>query len=179
MLNPIHGYRDTIGRIDKQRVEPVGTRVFVVVASVAVIGLIVGAVMVLSGGAAGPNNSAANSPSPTVAASTAPAGKLESTDEVVGTGDEAVAGKTVSVNYLGTLTDGTKFDSSYDRNQPFEFRLGAGEVIKGWDEGVAGMKVGGKRKLVIPPDLGYGAQANGKIPANSTLVFEVELLAVK
>lgn len=90
-----------------------------------------------------------------------------------------MAGKTVSVNYTGTLTDGTKFDSSYDRNQPFDFQLGAGQVIKGWDQGVAGMKVGGKRKLVIPPGLGYGAQANGKIPANSTLIFEVELLSVK
>ncbi len=105
--------------------------------------------------------------------------QLQSTDEVVGTGDEAVAGKSVSVNYLGTLTDGTKFDSSYDRNQPFEFKLGGGQVIQGWDQGVAGMKVGGKRKLVIPASLGYGAQANGSIPANSTLVFEIELLAVK
>ena len=106
-------------------------------------------------------------------------GTLQTTELVNGTGDEAVAGKTVSVNYIGTLQDGTKFDSSYDRNQPFEFQLGAGQVIKGWDQGVVGMKVGGKRKLVIPPDLGYGAQANGKIPANATLVFEVELLAVK
>jgi FKBP-type peptidyl-prolyl cis-trans isomerase len=105
--------------------------------------------------------------------------QLQSTDEVVGTGDEAVVGKTVSVNYLGTLTDGTKFDSSYDRNQPFEFKLGGGQVIQGWDQGVAGMKVGGKRKLVIPASLGYGASANGSIPANSTLVFEIELLAVK
>lgn len=105
--------------------------------------------------------------------------QLQSTDIVVGTGDEAVAGKSVSVNYLGTLTDGTKFDSSYDRNQPFEFKLGGGQVIQGWDQGVAGMKVGGKRKLVIPSSLGYGASANGSIPANSTLVFEIELLAVK
>jgi FKBP-type peptidyl-prolyl cis-trans isomerase len=97
----------------------------------------------------------------------------------VGTGAEAVAGKKISVNYVGTLADGTKFDSSYDRNQPFEFTLGAGQVIAGWDQGVAGMKVGGKRKLVIPPSLGYGSQANGSIPANSTLTFEVELLAVK
>ncbi len=104
---------------------------------------------------------------------------LQKTDEVVGTGAEAVAGKHVTVNYLGTLTDGTKFDSSYDRNQPFDFDLGAGQVIKGWDQGVAGMKVGGKRKLVIPPELGYGSQAAGSIPPNSTLVFEVELLDVK
>ncbi len=104
---------------------------------------------------------------------------LQITDEVVGTGDEAVAGKTISVNYLGTLTDGTKFDSSYDRNQPFEFQLGAGMVIQGWEQGFAGMKVGGKRKLVIPASMGYGDRSVGSIPANSTLVFEVELLAVK
>jgi FKBP-type peptidyl-prolyl cis-trans isomerase len=105
--------------------------------------------------------------------------KLEISDEVVGTGAEAVAGKSVTVNYLGTLTDGTKFDSSYDRNEPFIFNLGAGEVIAGWDQGVAGMKVGGKRKLTIPPSLGYGAADMGVIPPNSTLVFEVELLKVE
>lgn len=132
----------------------------------------------------GKNNDTANQssaqPSNSPAASASPAGKLEVTDEVVGTGDEAVAGKTVTVNYVGTLTDGKKFDSSYDRNQPFDFKLGAGQVIKGWDEGVAGMKVGGKRKLVIPPDMGYGAQGAGSdIPPNATLVFEVELLGVK
>ena len=101
-------------------------------------------------------------------------------DEVVGTGAEAAAGKTVTVNYVGTLTDGTKFDSSYDRNQPFSFVLGAGQVIPGWDEGVSGMKVGGKRKLTIPPSLGYGAQGvPGAIPGNATLIFEVELLSVQ
>lgn len=105
--------------------------------------------------------------------------ELQKTDEVVGTGPEAVAGKKVTVHYLGTLTNGTKFDSSYDRNEPFGFTLGGGQVIKGWDEGVAGMKVGGKRKLVIPPEMGYGNQAVSTIPANSTLVFEVELLGVE
>lgn len=100
-------------------------------------------------------------------------------DIVVGTGEEAVSGKTVTVNYVGTLTDGTKFDASADHGQPFSFELGAGRVIKGWDQGVAGMKVGGKRKLTIPPDLAYGNQAVGTIPANSTLVFEVELLKVE
>lgn len=105
--------------------------------------------------------------------------KLEILDEVVGTGVEAVAGKSVTVNYSGTLIDGTKFDSSYDRNEPFAFNLGAGEVIAGWDQGVVGMKVGGKRKLVIPPSLGYGSADLGVIPPNSTLVFEVELLKVE
>ena len=101
-------------------------------------------------------------------------------DAVVGTGATATAGQTVTVNYTGWLTNGTKFDSSKDRNQPFTFRLGAGEVIPGWDEGVAGMKVGGTRKLTIPPQLGYGARgAGGVIPPNATLVFEVELLSVK
>jgi FKBP-type peptidyl-prolyl cis-trans isomerase FkpA len=105
---------------------------------------------------------------------------LQYTDDQVGTGAEAQAGKTVSVHYTGWLTDGTKFDSSKDRGQPFSFPLGAGRVIKGWDEGVAGMKVGGKRTLVIPPDLGYGARgAPGAIPPNATLKFEVELLEVK
>jgi len=100
-------------------------------------------------------------------------------DTIVGEGDEAVAGQRVSVHYTGWLTDGTKFDSSKDRNQPFQFKLGAGQVIRGWDEGVAGMRVGGARKLTIPPDMGYGSRgAGGVIPPNATLVFEVELLAV-
>jgi FKBP-type peptidyl-prolyl cis-trans isomerase len=106
---------------------------------------------------------------------------LKIQDEVVGTGTVAIAGKMVTVNYTGTLSDGKKFDSSYDHGQPFSFVLGAGQVIQGWDEGVAGMKVGGKRKLTIPPELGYGNQnvGNGLIPPNSTLIFEVELLDVK
>jgi len=105
---------------------------------------------------------------------------LQATDLQVGTGAEAKAGDTVTVNYIGTLADGTKFDSSYDRNQPFTFTLGAGDVIKGWDLGVVGMKVGGKRKLVIPPELGYGDQGAGSlIPPGATLVFEVELLEIK
>jgi FKBP-type peptidyl-prolyl cis-trans isomerase FkpA len=96
-----------------------------------------------------------------------------------GTGAEAVAGKSVTVHYVGTLTNGHKFDSSRDRGQGFTFRLGAGMVIRGWDEGVAGMKVGEVRKLTIPPELGYGARGFPPvIPANSTLVFEVELLKV-
>jgi FKBP-type peptidyl-prolyl cis-trans isomerase len=105
---------------------------------------------------------------------------LQIDDIKVGTGTEATAGKAVTVHYVGTLTDGKKFDSSRDRGQGFTFRLGAGEVIQGWDQGVAGMKIGGVRKLTIPPELGYGARgAGGVIPPNATLVFEVELLAVR
>ncbi len=101
-------------------------------------------------------------------------------DEVVGTGAEAVAGKSVTVHYVGMLPDGTVFDASKNHGQPFTFTLGAGQVIKGWDQGVAGMKVGGKRKLIIPPDMAYGSQgAGGVIPPNATLIFEVELLDVK
>ena len=101
-------------------------------------------------------------------------------DLTVGSGDTATAGQSVSVHYTGWLTDGQKFDSSLDRNDPFEFRLGAGQVIPGWDQGVAGMQIGGKRKLTIPPELGYGSRgAGGVIPPNATLVFEVELLAVR
>jgi FKBP-type peptidyl-prolyl cis-trans isomerase FkpA len=104
---------------------------------------------------------------------------LVSEDLVVGTGDTAQSGDTVSVNYTGWLTDGTQFDSSYDRGQPFTFQLGVGAVIAGWDQGVVGMKVGGKRRLTIPPDLAYGTGGRGSIPPNATLIFEVELVEIK
>ena len=105
---------------------------------------------------------------------------LKITELKVGEGAEAASGQTVQVHYRGTLENGKQFDASYDRGTPFTFPLGAGRVIKGWDEGVVGMKIGGKRKLVIPPDLAYGSRgAGGVIPPNATLVFEVELLDVK
>ena len=110
---------------------------------------------------------------------TTPSG-LRYTDVVVGSGAQPQAGQTAVVHYTGWLLDGKKFDSSKDRGQPFSFPVGRGRVIKGWDEGVATMKVGGTRRLTIPPDLGYGAQgAGGVIPPNATLTFEVELLDVR
>ena len=114
----------------------------------------------------------------TDAMTTTPSG-LRYQDLTPGTGAAAAPGHEVSVHYTGWLTDGTEFDSSVRHGQPLAFQLGRGQVIKGWDEGVAGMKVGGRRKLVIPPELGYGAVRNGPIPPNATLVFDVELLGVR
>lgn len=106
-------------------------------------------------------------------------GQLGIEEVTVGSGDVATAGRTVRVHYTGTLTDGKKFDSSVDRGRPFEFKLGAGRVIAGWEQGVAGMRVGGKRKLTIPSHLGYGEDGfPGAIPPNATLLFDIELLAV-
>jgi peptidylprolyl isomerase len=110
---------------------------------------------------------------------TTPSG-LEYIDETIGTGAMPVAGQHVTVHYVGTLQDGTKFDSSVDRHEPFTFQIGKGEVIAGWDEGVMSMHVGGRRKLIIPPGLAYGsAGAGGVIPPNATILFDVELLGVK
>lgn len=117
-------------------------------------------------------------PQPTVppTAPTIDTSKLKMEDVVLGTGEDVIPGKKVSVQYAGTLTDGTEFDSSYKRNnEPLVFTVGAGQMIPGFDAGVMGMKVGGTRKITIPPDLAYGAQAVGPIPANSTLIFEVKL----
>ena len=105
---------------------------------------------------------------------------LKYVDETIGTGDSPRAGQTVTVHYTGTLESGKKFDSSKDRDEPFTFTIGVGQVIKGWDEGVASMKVGGKRKLIIPSELGYGSRgAGGVIPPNATLLFDVELISIK
>ncbi|MFT3711875.1 MAG: FKBP-type peptidyl-prolyl cis-trans isomerase [Archangium sp.] len=103
---------------------------------------------------------------------------MQVTDVVVGTGEKAVNGSTITVHYRGTLTDTTVFDSSYTR-EPLTFKLGARRVIRGWDQGLVGMRVGGKRTLVVPPRLGYGSKTKPNIPANSHLIFEVELLAVQ
>ena len=139
-------------------------------------------VVFLSGMAFAQGSAKANTSAPTkvTGPGTKTADGLEYWDIKVGTGATAQSGQTVKVHYTGWLTNGKKFDSSVDRGQPFTFRLGAGDVIKGWDEGVAGMKVGGKRQLRIPPELGYGQRAvPPDIPGNSTLIFDVELIGVQ
>jgi len=150
---------------------------------------IIGIIVVVAGGliyflmrspapAAPAETPVVEAPSPQVQAS-APVTELKIEDERVGTGAEAKSGVTVQVNYVGTLTDGTKFDSSYDRGTPLSFPLGQRLVIPGWEQGLIGMKVGGKRKLTIPASLAYGATGQGTIPPNATLIFEVELLRVQ
>ena len=126
-----------------------------------------------------PSTASTASPAKVTGQPTTTSSGLQYWDIVVGTGATAQPGKNVKVHYSGFLTNGTKFDSSRDRGEPFVFPLGAGQVIKGWDEGVAGMKVGGQRQLRIPPELGYGASGAGSvIPPNATLIFDVELLEV-
>lgn len=115
----------------------------------------------------------------TMTACASQSGDLKIEDLTVGEGPEATDGDVLEVHYVGTLEDGTKFDSSRDRGQTFEFTLGSGQVIQGWDEGMKGMQVGGLRQLTIPPEMGYGDMAIGSIPAGSTLIFEVELMEIK
>ena len=127
-----------------------------------------------------PESIASTTSAPTLTIQPTSMQKLEITDQKIGTGSAVKKGDTVVIHYLGTLADGTKFDSSYDRKAPFETQIGVGQVIQGWDEGVIGMQVGGKRKLVIPPEMGYGSQGAGNvIPPNATLTFEVELVGIK
>lgn len=148
------------------------TKILVAVAAVAVIGLIIGGAIVLQ------DKSTDTSTKATPAAATS--SELKSTDQVVGTGAEAVEGSSITVKYTGKLTDGTVFDSTDKQGgKPATFTLAKGKLIDGWVQGIPGMKVGGKRHLVIPASLGYGAQANGSIPANSTLEFDIELVDVK
>ena len=142
------------------------------------LGLALAAALIMGGCAPAPGSSSA--PAAKGGAMQTTASGLQYEDLVVGTGPSPQPGQTAVVHYTGWLDNGTKFDSSLDRGREFEFPVGQGRVIKGWDEGVATMKVGGKRKLVIPPDLGYGAQgAGGVIPPNARLTFEVELRGVK
>lgn len=123
------------------------------------------------------NSTPTSNPMPTLPPSKITELKIE--DIKVGTGSAVKSGDTVSINYIGTLENGTKFDSSYDRNQPFETQIGVGQVIEGWDKGVVGMQVGGRRKLTIPYQMAYGENGYGPIPAKATLVFEVELMSIK
>jgi FKBP-type peptidyl-prolyl cis-trans isomerase len=142
--------------------------------------LLLGALLLAQLSCARPSLTAEPQPTATQSRVVATASGLQSEDLVVGAGPIAKVGDMLSVHYTGWLTDGTKFDSSYDRDEPFEFTLGAGVVIPGWDEGLVGMRVGSKRRLTIPSDLAYGASgAGGVIPPNATLIFEVELLSIK
>lgn len=162
------------------------TKNFVAAVIIGVLVLIIFSYFIfgLNGSAPAASTTDTMVPPTATAATAAPAAatgneKLQVVDEKIGTGKAVKSGDTVEINYVGTLTNGTKFDASADHGGPFTTQIGVGKVIKGWDEGVVGMKVGGKRKLTIPPTLGYGDQAVGSIPANSTLIFEVELVGIK
>lgn len=155
------------------------TRTLVIIAAVLVIGLIVAAAIFI-GKPADKDTVGTASPSPSSSPAASGSDQLQSTDETVGTGATAQEGSTITVKYTGMLADGTVFDSTDKHGgQPATFTLAKGQLIDGWVQGIPGMKVGGKRKLVIPPALGYGAAGNGSIPPNSTLTFEIELLDVK
>jgi FKBP-type peptidyl-prolyl cis-trans isomerase len=144
------------------------------------IGASIIAALLLSNSSAAPKSMCSAPPKALLGLKDNKVAKLERRDVVVGKGAEAKKGKMVQVHYIGRLTNGTKFDASCDSGKPYEFVLGVGNVIRGWDEGVAGMKVGGQRRLVIPSDMGYGPSgAGGVIPPNAALIFDVELLAVK
>lgn len=139
----------------------------IVILIIAAIAIGVVLVVVLSGGGSSKSGGEVTT-----------ASGLKYVDELVGTGASPKAGQNVTVHYTGTLVDGTKFESSRDRNQPYTFPIGMARVIKGWDEGIMTMKVGGKRRLIIPANLGYGPTGQGKIPPNATLIFEIELMGV-
>jgi peptidylprolyl isomerase len=152
------------------------TKNFIISVIIGILVLVVFAYFIF--GLNGSNNSGTpTQPSPQTNAATTE--KLQIQDEKIGSGAAVKKGDTVKINYVGTLANGTKFDASADHGGPFVTQIGVGQVIKGWDEGIIGMKVGGKRKLIIPPSLGYGNQATGSIPANSTLIFQVELVGIE
>ena len=151
----------------------------VVAIAVVVVFLLVGGTALWNNFTNSNNNQSQNQMSQDQNQTQPVAPQVQIKDIAVGSGDIAVSGKEVTVNYTGVFSDGKKFDSSLDRGVPFTFKLGSGMVIKGWDIGIEGMKVGGKRILVVPPELGYGSEAYGPIPASSTLIFQVELLGVK
>jgi FKBP-type peptidyl-prolyl cis-trans isomerase len=152
----------------------------VLVKIASVIGAFAIAALALSSSSAAPKSMCSAPPKALLGLKDAKVTKLERRDAVVGKGAEAKKGKLVQVHYIGRLTNGTKFDASCDRGEPFEFTLGASQVIRGWDEGVAGMKIGGQRRLIIPSNMGYGPNgAGGVIPPNAALIFDVELIAVK
>lgn len=152
-------------------------KILIGVAVLIVAGIIYAAV---SGKQESMSNSEDQNTKVTPSSSASPSAELKIEDLKVGTGSAVKSGDTIKIHYLGTLENGIKFDSSYDRNEPFQTQIGVGQVIKGWDEGVIGMQVGGKRKLTIPSDLGYGSRgAGGVIPPNATLIFELELLEIK